>query len=301
VASREERSRSFGAIADDYDRLRPSPPAVAVDWLVPGNCGVALDVAAGTGLLSRLLAPRFERVVAVEPDARMGAVLRARSPGVRVVLGTAEAIPAADASADGVFVSSAWHWMDPGRAIPEIARVLRDGGRFGVIWTSRDHQVAWLRDLNRHRELSQTRDGDRDRDLNRHRELSQTRDGDRDREPPATGPDASPAGQGDGPGGARPRSWRRAATLPADGVFGNIETESFAFSRTMTAGDFVDMLATYSGVITASREERAAALATAQAILDERFPGASEIDVPMRAWCWRADRTPRICAIARFS
>ena len=256
---------------------------MAVDWLVPGNCGVALDVAAGTGLLSRLLAPRFERVVAVEPDARMGAVLRARSPGVRVVLGTAEAIPAADASADGVFVSSAWHWMDPGRAIPEIARVLRDGGRFGVIWTSRDHQVAWLRDLNRHRELSQTRDGDRDR------------------EPPATGPDASPAGQGDGPGGARPRSWRRAATLPADGVFGNIETESFAFSRTMTAGDFVDMLATYSGVITASREERAAALATAQAILDERFPGASEIDVPMRAWCWRADRTPRICAIARFS
>jgi len=60
----------------------------------------------------------------------------------------------------------------------------------------------------------------------------------------------------------------------------------------MTAGDFVDMLATYSGVITASREDRAAALATAQAMLDERFPGASEIDVPMRAWCWRADRTP---------
>ena len=212
-------------------------------------------------------------------------MLRARSPGVRVVQGTAEAIPAADASADGVFVSSAWHWMDPGRAIPEIARVLRDGGRFGVIWTSRDHQVAWLRDLNRHRELSQTRDDDRDHDRDHDR--------DRDREPPAIGPDARPDGQGDGQGGARPRSWRRAATLPADGEFGNIETESFAFSRTMTAGDFVDMLATYSGVITASREERAAALATAQSMLAERFPGASEIDVPMRAWCWRADRTPR--------
>jgi SAM-dependent methyltransferase len=277
VASREERSRSFGAIADDYDRLRPSPPAVAVDWLVPENCAVALDVAAGTGLLSRKLTGRFRRVIAVEPDARMAAVLRARSPGVRVVQGTAEAIPAADACADGVFVSSAWHWMDPDRAIPEIARVLRDGGRFGVIWTSRDHQVEWLRNLNRHRELSQTRDDDRDRD----------------REPPATSPDARPDSQGDGQGGARPRSWRRAATLPADGEFGNIETESFAFSRTMTAGDFVAMLATYSGVITASREDRAAALTTAQAMLDERFPGASEIDVPMRAWCWRADRTPR--------
>ena len=52
-----------------------------------------------------------------------------------------------DASADGVFVSSAWHWLDPERAVPEIGRVLRDGGRLGVIWTSRDRDVDWVRDL----------------------------------------------------------------------------------------------------------------------------------------------------------
>ena len=83
---------------------------------------------AGTGLLTRLLASRAARVIAVEPDERMRAVLRARSPGVSVLEGTGEAIPLPDASADGVFVSSAWHWMDPEDALPEIARVLRHGG-----------------------------------------------------------------------------------------------------------------------------------------------------------------------------
>ncbi len=261
AAGREERARSFGAIADDYDRLRPSPPDEAVDWLLPARRAVAIDLAAGTGMLSRLLEPKFEQVIAVEPDTRMAAVLRLRSPGVRVVPGTAEAIPLSDASADGLFIASAWHWMDPDRAIPEIARVLRDGGRFGVIWTSRDHDVEWLREVGQARMISQRR-----------------------------GPDAADP---DGQDPARPRSWRRTATLPDGGLFGHIETRSFTFTRTMTVSSFVGMLGTYSGVITASQEERARALASARAILQRRFPGASEIEVPMRAWCWRADRTAR--------
>src|SRR6516165_464598 len=155
VASRTERSMSFGAIADDYDRLRPPPPEAAVDWLVPEGSQVAVDLGAGTGLLSRALARRVPRVFAVEPDERMAAVLRARDPAIAVRQGRGEAIPLPDASADGVFISSAWHWMDPERAVPEIARVLRDGGRFGVIWTSRDHEVDWVRELHRLREPDQ--------------------------------------------------------------------------------------------------------------------------------------------------
>jgi SAM-dependent methyltransferase len=246
---------SFGAIATDYDRLRPPPPAAAVDWLLPAGCRVAIDLAAGTGLLTRLLAARVAQVIAVEPDARMAAVLRARSPGVRVVRGRGEAIPVPDASADGVFVSSAWHWLDPGRAVPEIARVLRDGGRFGVIWTGRDRQVDWVREL----------DG-------------------------ADGPSGPAAG---GAGAAPPRARRREITLPDTGLFGHIATASFEFTRTMTTGALVDMLATYSRVITASPEDRAAGLARARAALEQRFPGDDEIEVPMRAFCWRADRADR--------
>jgi len=262
---------SFGAIADDYDRLRPGPPDAAVDWLLPLNCEVAVDLGAGTGLLTRQLARRVTRVVAIEPDDRMGAVLRARSPGVEVIPGKAEDIPLPDASADGVFVSSAWHWMDPDLAVPEIGRVLRDGGRFGVIWAGRDHQAGWLREIG----------GLRD---------------------PVS---ADPAGQGGtdahgqggtgahGQGGDRRRSRHHDVTLPVTGLFTNMETTSFGFTRAMTISGIIDMLATYSGFITASPEDRAAALDRARTALTQRFDGASEIDVPMRASCWRADRTDR--------
>jgi SAM-dependent methyltransferase len=88
MASRADRAMSFGAIADDYDRLRPQPLAEAVDWLLPDDCQTAVDVGTGTGLLTRALADRVAQVTAVEPDPRMRAVLRARSPGVRVLAGT---------------------------------------------------------------------------------------------------------------------------------------------------------------------------------------------------------------------
>ena len=140
---------SFGSIAENYDGLRPHAPQQAVDWLVPSGCDVAVDVGAGTGLFTRALAGKAAHVIAVEPDARMRAVLSARSPGVRAVEGRGESIPLPDASADAVFVSSAWHWMDPERAVPEIGRVLRDGGRFGLIWTSRDREVDWVVGLDR--------------------------------------------------------------------------------------------------------------------------------------------------------
>ena len=256
MASRAERARSFGAIAGDYDRLRPGPPAAAADWLLPAHCHVAVDVGAGTGLLTRLLASKVEQVIAVEPDERMRAVLRARSPGVRVMAGTGEAIPLPGASADGVFISSAWHWMDPELAVPEIARVLADGGRLGLVWSGRDGRAGWVRDIGR---LVAASTGD-----------------DADAGPPA-----------------RQRPGNREIVLPPGAPFGNVATESFTFTRTMTAEGIVDMLATYSGIITASPDDRAAALSLARAELERRFPDSSEIVVPMRAWCWRADRLPR--------
>jgi SAM-dependent methyltransferase len=149
VASQSERARSFGSIAEDYDRLRPSPVPAALDWLVPPSCRDAIDLAAGTGLFTRALAARVPHVVAVEPDPKMREVLSERSPGVEVLEGSGESIPAPDASADALFVSSAWHWLDPGRALPEIARVLRDGGRLGVVWTGRDRNIEWVRGLDR--------------------------------------------------------------------------------------------------------------------------------------------------------
>jgi SAM-dependent methyltransferase len=273
---------SFGLIAEDYNRLRPGSPDEAVDWLVPARCAVAVDLGAGTGLLTRKLMSRAGRVIAIEPDDRMSAVLRDRSPGVEVIKGTAEAIPLPDASADGVFVSSAWHWMDPDLAIPEICRVLRDGGRFGVVWSGRDRQVSWLQDIDGLHGLRSPAAND-----------SQAAHVQAEADPADSEPAGSDPAAGTGPAGSWPRPRGREVQLPEDGLFSHVETASFGFTRAMTVDAIVALLATYSGLISASLADRAVALARARGALSQRFPGAREIDVPMRASCWRADRTPR--------
>jgi SAM-dependent methyltransferase len=145
-----ERARSFGAAADDYDRLRPAPAAEALRWLVPSTDSRVLDLAAGTGLVTRALAAEgVHDVVAVEPDDAMRAVLTARSPGARALPGTAEAIPLPDGSVDAVLAASAWHWFDPERAAAEIARVLRPGGVLGLMWSYSDPDTDWVADLRR--------------------------------------------------------------------------------------------------------------------------------------------------------
>ena len=255
----EEEATSFGSVADSYDRVRPGPAAAALDWLVPAGCEVAVDLAAGTGLFTRALLGRAARVVAVEPDARMREVLARRSPGVDVRAGRGEAMPLPDGSADAVFVSTAWHWLDLPRAVPEIARVLRPGGRLGVIWTSRDRNEDWVAEL----------------DLVRL----------------------------DGTGGAgRPGSLaevraaldrHHAVLLPAGSPFGAAQTASFGFTRTMPVDDVLAWLATTSALITAPAASREAGLRRSRNALLSRAGSESLIEMPLRSWCWRADRSLR--------
>jgi ubiquinone/menaquinone biosynthesis C-methylase UbiE len=135
-------ARHFEAAADDYERARPTFPAEAIEHLRreldlrPGR--TVLDLAAGTGKLTRLLVPTGARVVAVEPLSGMRALLERAAPGVEALEGTAEAIPLADESVDAVTVAQAFHWFDLDRAYREIARVLRPGGGLAVVWNARD-------------------------------------------------------------------------------------------------------------------------------------------------------------------
>ena len=231
--------------------MRPGPAPAAVDWLLPAGCAVAVDLAAGTGLFTRELEARVEQVVAVEPDERMRQVLAARSPGVRVLDGQAEDIPLPDSYADAVFVSHAWHWFDPSRAVPEIARVLTDGGRLGVLWTSRDRDEDWVAGL-----------------------------------------DVIP----DPPDVREHRSRQHMVVLPEGASFSAGEVSSFGFSRTISVDDTLDWLATASEAIMADPAERATGLARSRATLEARafrVSGTEMVHIPMRSWCWRADRVSR--------
>jgi SAM-dependent methyltransferase len=142
------RSRSFGAVSDHYDEYRPGPAPTALDWLLEPASRDVLDIGAGTGALTRLLVARGLRVTAVEPDRRMRRTLAGRVADARILDGAAERLPVADASQDAVLAHSAWHWVDAERAVPEVARVLRPGGRLAVAWTRLDREVAWVAELN---------------------------------------------------------------------------------------------------------------------------------------------------------
>lgn len=142
-------SLSFGAEAAAYERGRPSYPPEAIDWLLPPGARDVLDLGAGTGKLTTRLAERGLDVVAVDPIAEMLEVLSNALPDTPALLGTAEQIPLPDNSCDAVLVAQAWHWVDPARAVPEVARVLRPGGRLGLVWNTRDERMGWVKDLGR--------------------------------------------------------------------------------------------------------------------------------------------------------
>lgn len=145
-------AKGFAAGADAYERGRPEYSGEAVARLIeelgigPGRR--VLDLAAGTGKLTRQLAPTGAEIVAVEPIAEMRAKLAASLPGVEAIEGTAEQIPLPGQSVDAVVVGQAFHWFDSFRAVSEIHRVLRPNGAVGLIWQSRNPIRPWIERLD---------------------------------------------------------------------------------------------------------------------------------------------------------
>jgi SAM-dependent methyltransferase len=144
----ESAARGFALVPEDYERGRPMYPFEAVRRLVR-EVGIrpnsrVLDLAAGTGKLTRLLAQLGSDIVAVEPVDAMRARLAEMLPNVSTLRGTAEAIPLEGASVDAVTVGQAFHWFDGDVALAEIHRVLRPGKRVGLIWNVKDESVDWV-------------------------------------------------------------------------------------------------------------------------------------------------------------
>jgi SAM-dependent methyltransferase len=129
-------AEGFARSAEAYERGRPRYPPEAVELLVsqlpPG--ATVLDLAAGTGILTRPLLDAGLAVVAVEPVAEMRAVL----PGsVRALEGTAEAIPLGSGEMQAVVVGQAFHWFDGDAALAEIHRVMRPDGLLALFFNRR--------------------------------------------------------------------------------------------------------------------------------------------------------------------
>lgn len=146
-------ARGFEAAAAAYEAARPGYPDEALALLrdqvgIGPGCRV-LDLAAGTGKLTRRLVELGVDIVAVEPVPAMRAQLQAVLPEVEVLDGTGEAIPVPDASVEVVTVAQAFHWFDAPAALAEVARVLRPGGRLALLWNERDERTAWVDEMSR--------------------------------------------------------------------------------------------------------------------------------------------------------
>lgn len=133
---------SFEGVAEQYERARPLYSDEAVAWLVErlgiGPGWTVLDLAAGTGKLTRQIVALGAAVVAVEPGDEMRGVLERVVPAAEALAGTAEEIPLPAGSVDAVTVGQAFHWFRQQEAYAELHRVLRPGGGFGLLWNRWD-------------------------------------------------------------------------------------------------------------------------------------------------------------------
>ncbi|CAO3433759.1 class I SAM-dependent methyltransferase [Azospirillum endophyticum] len=145
-------SSGYETAAKTYVKGRPSYPAEAAAWLRdvlgvgPGR--KVLEVGAGTGKFIAVLTECGGEITAVEPVAGMREQLVQAFPDITVLAGNAEAIPLPDGSIDTVVCAQAFHWFATPAALQEMRRVLKPGGRLGLIWNVRDESVPWVAALS---------------------------------------------------------------------------------------------------------------------------------------------------------
>lgn len=144
--------QGYSQSANTYAQGRPDYPPQIAGWLadtlrVDAHTTV-VDLGAGTGKFTRYLQQTDARVIAVEPVASMRAELAAHTSGATILDGTAQALALEDESIDVLVCAQAFHWFATTGALDEIHRVLRPGGRLGLVWNKRDTRHAWVSHLD---------------------------------------------------------------------------------------------------------------------------------------------------------
>lgn len=149
----EKAAIGFDRAGDSYERGRPEYPQAAIDFLLSalrvGPDSVVLDLGAGTGKFTQFLTQSKATLIAVEPVEGMRKKFQSLYPEIKLLSGSAEIIPMEDSSVDAVIAAQAFHWFNGPLALREIHRVLKPGGRLGLIWNARDESLSWVAELTK--------------------------------------------------------------------------------------------------------------------------------------------------------
>jgi SAM-dependent methyltransferase len=152
VPIHENAATGFARATDAYERGRPGFAGEVVAFLreeLRLGPGVRLlELGAGTGKLTRLLAQLGPDILVVEPVQEMLARLLEHVPQAERVGGTAEAVELPDDSVDAIVAAQAFHWFDAPVALREMHRVLGPDGGVGLVWNRRDESEEWVARLS---------------------------------------------------------------------------------------------------------------------------------------------------------
>ena len=272
---------AFADQAALYARLRPDYPSAAVALALPAGAARVLDLGAGTGKLTGAALARGTQVVAVEPLESMLAELHRRFPAALAVAGAAESIPLADATVDAVWVGQAFHWFDPGRALPEIARVLRPGGTLCMLWNHDDDTDPLVLEV----ESALNRAG-RPVGGSTGRAGATARAAEPGQQPNAAKDDGAAAESVETISSIYLES--RVAPFSGDPAFTDPVLTEIAWTREQSVEDYLGLQHTYSYVIRASAEVRAVLDVEVRAILHRHQPDSPTVRIPVTCQVWRS-------------
>jgi ubiquinone/menaquinone biosynthesis C-methylase UbiE len=256
------RSGSFGAVASAYERFRPGPPSEAIAWMLPDSARTVVDLGAGTGAMTKDLLGKVERVIAIEPDDRMRAILATNLPEVTALSGSGESMPLETSSVDAVLASSSWHWMNADAALAEVARVLVPGGTLGVVWAGPDPDGPFV--VQAQAMLSEADPGG---------------SGTRSTGEPDLGREVMDT----------ENRVETVLQIPGHSPFAQPEHKTLTWDVPLTADELIGLLGTFSWIITMPDERRAQVISLARQVLRDSLgvSGDVTVDVQYRCEVWR--------------
>ncbi|WP_045739973.1 MULTISPECIES: class I SAM-dependent methyltransferase [Actinoplanes] len=225
----------FGLEAERYDRARPRYPESLIDRIVAISPGTTIvDAGCGTGISSRAFQAAGCTVLGVEPDPRMAAFARGR--GLDVEVARFEDWDPAGRTFDAVVSGTAWHWVDPFEGARKAAGLLSPTGVLALF----------------------------ENDFTLPPEIMAAQ-GNAYRRAVPDAPGETPRGDGD----KKPFA-KAAEGIRRTAAFGEPEPLRFAWERTYTRDEWLDILPTQGGLNHLAEDVRARFLAYLGAAIDEQ-------------------------------